>query len=120
MSAKMAMEWQVYLPGMWRRDDPTGTVSGYFLREGLPLASDGTPSARLARGWERHRRAGVTCWWRIDGPEEEWRPAGNDVQRSSEHVGWHICAVDLGIRGHELGPCPECARINARAATEAA
>jgi len=113
--------WSRHSAVLYWRPDNTGTVTGYFLRDGLPLGVDGKPSHRLIKDWRRYHNAGVRWWWRIDGPEEEWRPAGDTARRSGEHVGWHVCAVELSVTDRDVGPCPECARINARAAkTEAA
>jgi hypothetical protein len=50
--------WRNIESGVWYRDDPTGSVRGYILR-------DGFPTSRLPRDADRFR--GVRFWWRIDG-----------------------------------------------------
>lgn len=111
----MNKRWQEHGRGLWWREDPSGTVVGFFLCEGVPLGFDGTPSPRLSDGWRDHVAAGVQWWWRIDGPEEEWRPAGAEQERSAEHAGAHVCMVELSVTDHSPGPCPECKRLDDRA-----
>ena len=118
-------EWELWAPpkfagdsSIWFRKEPSCVVIGYFLINALPLWGDGTPSRRLVSWWRDFE--GVTWWWRIDGPEEEWEPAGYTALRSAEHAGGHTAAMRLRDRFEEdrVGPCPECARIKARAAQE--
>lgn len=111
----MSSAWQAGGPGLYWREDETGTVAGYYLRDGLPSGYDGNPSPRLPSNWRAHVRAGVRWWWRIDGAEEEWRPAGLDHEASVEHVEAHMRAVALSVTDHAPGPCEVCARINAAA-----
>ena len=89
--------WQPQGPGLYSREDETGTVGGYLLRDGLPLGVDGNPSPRLCVGWRAFERVGVRWWWRIDGAEEEWRPAGTTAERSLAHVEEHVAAVAASV-----------------------
>jgi hypothetical protein len=94
--------WRPLDAATWYRDDPTGSVRGYLLR-------DGFPTSRLPRDADRFR--GVRFWWRIDGAEERWRPAGDTLRLSAEHAGGHICALDFVRAGRDpIGPCVICER----------
>lgn len=93
--------WNNIESGVWYRDDPSGSVRGYILR-------DGFPTSRLPRDAERFR--GVRFWWRIDGAEERWRPAGDSARLSAEHAGGHIVAMDFARVARDAGPCPICER----------
>lgn len=115
MAGGICDRWVEQSPGFLSREDPTGTVNGYLLRVGLPQSISGAPSSRLPDNWRALQASGIRCWWRIDGAEERWRPAGDEIERASQHVGWHVCAVELSVTDHDMGPCPECARIEKRA-----
>ena len=69
---------------------------------------DGFPTSRLPRDAERFR--GVRFWWRIDGAEERWRPAGDSLRLSAEHAGGHVVAFNFDASGRDAGPCPICER----------
>lgn len=119
-------EWEVWGPPkfagdstIWLRKEPSKIVCAYFLINRLPLWGDGTPSKRLMENWRDFE--GVTWWWRIDGPEEEWKPAGYTARRSAEHAGGHIATMQLMFADRDIdsiGPCPECARLLTRATQE--
>lgn len=93
--------WRPLDASSWYRDDPSGSVRGYILR-------DGFPTSRLPRDAERFR--GVRFWWRIDGAEERWRPAGDSLRLSAEHAGGHVVAFNFDASGRDAGPCPICER----------
>lgn len=107
--------WITHAPGVLWRADPTGAVNGYVLREGVPRNGIGQLSSRLPPDWRAFEASGIRCWWRIDSADGQWMPAGDALVRSSQHVGFHVCARELLARGHDVGPCPECARIEKRA-----
>jgi lambda family phage portal protein len=85
------------------------------LREGVPRNGSGQLSSRLPPDWRVFEASGIRCWWRVDSADGQWMPAGDALVRSSQHVGFHVCARELLARGHDVGPCPECARIQKRA-----
>lgn len=103
---------------LWFRKEPSRVVAGYFLTDALPRWGDGTPSKRLPAWWRDFE--GVTWWWRVDGPEEEWQPAGHAALRAAEHAGGHIARMELFNRfgDDRVGPCPECARLRVRSSQE--
>jgi len=112
--------WEMQAPGLYFREDESGTVCGYFLRDGLPLGVDGNPSPRLASGWRAFERVGVRWWWRIDGAEEEWRPAGTTLERSLRHVEEHAAAVEASVTDSEPWRCAVCESMARAVAREVA
>jgi len=107
--------WITHSPGVLWRADPTGEANGYVLREGVPRNGSGQLSSRLPPDWRVFEASGIRCWWRVDSADGQWMPAGDALVRSSQHVGFHVCARELLARGHDVGPCSECVRIQKRA-----
>jgi len=115
MTDGLCDRWITHAPGVLWRTDPTGAVNGYVLREGVPRNGNGQLSSRLPSDWRVFEASGIRCWWRVDSADGQWMPAGDALVRSSQHVGFHVCARELLARGHDVGPCPECVRIQKRA-----
>ena len=105
--AEIPPPWEVFGAGegMWVQSEPTGIVVGYLLCDGLPMTGDRKPSPRLPLGWRRAKS--VRFWWRVDGPEEEWTPAGNDLHDAATHAQQHI--ADIRRRFDDEAPPMRCA-----------